>query len=76
MCWLLYFLLNNQTNIFFMKISKNLLAAIALTLGTSVSLTSCVKDEVITVTTDEKGNETVIEGEQNPTDNCPACGMG
>jgi len=59
-----------------MKISKNLLAVIALTLGTSAVLTSCQKDEVITVTTDEKGNETVTEGEQNPYDDCPACGMG
>jgi len=59
-----------------MKISKNLLAAIALTLGTSVALTSCTKDEVITVTTDEKGNETVTEGEIISPDACPACGMG
>ncbi len=70
-----------------MKIPTRLLAAMALTLGASVSLTSCKKDEVLVIQTDAQGNKIEREGAlnykgvlsewfNNAPDNCPNCGMG
>ncbi len=64
-----------------MKIPKNLLAAMALTLGAAVVLSSCdPNNDDLTIKTEQKGGKNVNNGEnsgenQEPAP-CPACGMG
>ena len=60
-----------------MKISKSLLAAMALTIGASLFLTSCdpEDDDDLTTKTEEECHKNNEKG--NPdAEPCPACGMG
>lgn len=61
-----------------MKLNKNLLSTIALSITVSVASTSCHKNDVNSGTKHKNKEEKEIKSprpERNP-DYCPACGMG